>query len=267
MHRVIVGSFAVILALTTRLFADDWSKSFPLTGHPDLNVRTSDANVQVEPWDKSSVDVHIRTEHLKIGSGGLEIEARQDGNHITLETHEPHFSFSFFSLRQRIEVTIHMPPQANIKITTGDGHIRVNGTQGTLDLRTGDGSQDVYSVAGSLRATAGDGAIRVRGRFDQLDLHTGDGRIEATVLPGSKTVSDWSLHSGDGRLTLELPQDFAATVDLHTSDGHLDLDLPLAVTGRLDKNSVRGVLNGGGGTVSVRTGDGSILLRKTTASI
>jgi hypothetical protein len=268
MNRGILASLAAILVLGVYSYADDWTRSFPVSAPPDLSVTTSDANVEVQPWDKNTVDIQVKTENLKIGHGGLEVSARQDGNRIIFEARDPKFSFGIhFNWHQQENVTIHVPVQANLSITTGDGRIRISGTRGSIDLHSGDGSQEVDSVSGSLEAKAGDGAIRARGKFDKLDLHTGDGRIEATALPGSKTASDWSLHTGDGQLTLELPEDFAATVDLHTSDGHLDLDLPLSVTGRLDKNSVRGVLNGGGGTVTVRTGDGSIHLKRTMASI
>lgn len=268
MYRGILTSVATILILGSCSYAENWSQSFPVTGPPELSVTTSDANVDVQPWDKNSVEIEVKTENVKIGPGGLEVTAHQDGNRITFEARDPRFSIGIhFNWHQRENVTIHVPTQANLTIATGDGHIKISGTRGSFDLRSGDGSQDVDSVTGSLRAKAGDGAIRVRGQFDKLDLYTGDGRIDATVLPGSKTASDWSLHTGDGQVTLDLPDDFGATVDLHTSDGHLELGLPLSVTGSLDKNSVRGVLNGGGGTVTVRTGDGSIHLGKTTASI
>lgn len=268
MRHGIIVAFAAILIFGATSYADDWNKSFPVTGRPDLTITTSDANVEVQAWDQNTVDVQVKTEHEKIGSGGLEITARQDGNHITVEAREPRFSFGIHvNWRQRADVTIHVPVEANVTVSTGDGRIRLTGTKGNFDLHSGDGSQEVDSVKGSLHASAGDGAIRVRGQFDSLDLHTGDGRIEATVLPGSKALTDWSLHTGDGRLTLELPQDFAAIVDLPTNDGHLDVDFPLTISGRLEKNSARGVLNGGGKTVSVRTGDGSIRLKKSESAL
>ncbi len=54
----------------------------------------------------------------------------------------------------------------------------------------------------------------------------------------------------------------AADVDLHTSDGHIDLDMPVTTAGKIRENEVRGKLNGGGSMLSIRTGDGSIHLRK-----
>jgi len=58
-------------------------------------------------------------------------------------------------------------------------------------------------------------------------------------------------------------RDYRADVDLHTSDGHIDLDIPVTTDGKLRENEVRGKINGGGSLMTIRTGDGSIHLRKS----
>src|SRR6266853_1158178 len=222
MRRTFLILFGLLFTASIDAYADDWSKSYQVTGQPELRVSTSDANVEIQVWDKNAVDIQIRTQHLSIGSGGLQITEHQDGNVISLEAREPSgFGFHFF-YNQRVDVTIHAPSKANLTVNTGDGRIRVSGVTGNINLHSGDGRQDIDSVGGNLRAHTGDGAIRVRGRFDQLDLTT-----------------------GDGDMTLELPSDFKATLDMHTNDGHMDLDIPLTVTGRYGQNNVRGDLNGG----------------------
>ncbi len=87
-----------------------------------------------------------------------------------------------------------------------------------------------------------------------------------TLMSAPKTVRrwlpDWRLETGDGSVSLEVPGDLAADVDLHTSDGHIDLDMPVTTEGKIRQNEVRGKLNGGGSLLTIRTGDGSIHLRK-----
>lgn len=124
-------------------------------------------------------------------------------------------------------------------------------------------AKEIEGVDGRLRARTGDGHIRAAGRFDSLDLNTGDGRIDARALPGSTAASNWSIRTGDGSVTLELPSTFAADVDLHTSDGHITLDLPVTVEGRLGERNIRGKINGGGNLLTVHTGDGSIRIEKS----
>jgi len=130
-------------------------------------------------------------------------------------------------------------------------------------LRSGDGSQEIDGVDGKLRATTGDGHIRANGRFDELELKTGDGRVDARAAAGSALATSWRLESGDGTVTLEVPENLAADVDLHTGDGHIDLDMPITTAGKIRENEVRGKLNGGGNLLVIHTGDGSIRLRKS----
>jgi hypothetical protein len=102
--------------------------------------------------------------------------------------------------------------------------------------------------------------MNVRGRFDVLDLHTGDGGIDAEVEPGSKVEAAWSLRSGDGGITLRLPEGLGADLDARTGDGHIVLDKPVTVTGTVSPSAVRGKLGAGGPPLRVETGDGSIRL-------
>jgi len=75
-------------------------------------------------------------------------------------------------------------------------------------------------------------------------------------------AGDWALRSGDGSVTLRLPEAFAADLEIHTSDGHIDLGFPITVTGRMGSHEIKGKINGGGGLLSMRTGDGSIHVQK-----
>jgi DUF4097 and DUF4098 domain-containing protein YvlB len=131
-----------------------------------------------------------------------------------------------------------------------------------MDLHTGDGSINLDGVDGKLHATTGDGHIQASGRFDELGLKTGDGHVDVRASNGSSLAAGWRLETGDGSVSLEVPGDLAADVDLHTSDGHIDLDMPVTTEGKIRQNEVRGKLNGGGSLLTIRTGDGSIHLRK-----
>jgi hypothetical protein len=131
-----------------------------------------------------------------------------------------------------------------------------------MELASGDGAEEIHHVEGSLRANTGDGHINADGRFDALNLKTGDGRLDIRAAAGSKISEEWSLHTGDGSVSLELPENFAADLYLRTGDGHIDVSLPMTTEGRIKPNDVHGKLNGGGKTISIQTGDGSINLSK-----
>jgi DUF4097 and DUF4098 domain-containing protein YvlB len=261
---MIVGGFVCSwTALPAR--ADEWSKTFNLTGNPDLRVDTSDANIHVSTWDQNTIEAKVTTTRYKIGDDGIRIEERQTGNMVEIEVHYPHHGITINwgnSGSHRVDIDIHMPREGRVDLHTGDGKIELSNFKGEMQLRSGDGSQEIDGVDGKLRATTGDGHIRANGRFDELDLKTGDGRVDARAAAGSALTTGWRLESGDGTVTLDVPENFAANVDLHTGDGHIDLDMPITTEGKIRENEIRGKLNGGGNPLVIHTGDGSIRLRR-----
>jgi DUF4097 and DUF4098 domain-containing protein YvlB len=259
-----VAGFVFLLAAQPAR-ADEWSKTYTLAGKPDLRVGTSDANIHVSTWDQNTIEARVTTNRYKIGEGGIRIEEHQTGDAVEIEVHFPHEHGITINLGNghRVEVTIHMPREGKVDLHTGDGNIDLAQFKGEMLLRSGDGSQELDDVDGKLRATAGDGHIRVKGRFDELELKTGDGRVDARATAGSTLAAGWRLESGDGSVTLEVPENFAADVDLHTGDGHIDLDLPVTTEGKIGENEIHGRINGGGNLLTIHTGDGSIRLRRS----
>jgi DUF4097 and DUF4098 domain-containing protein YvlB len=246
--------------------ADEWSKTYTLTGKPDLRVDTSDANIHVSTWDQNTIEARVTTTRYKIGDDGIRIEERQTGDMVEIDVRYPRSHGVTIEWgnhgSHRVDIDIHMPREGRVDLHTADGKIELGNFKGEMQLRSGDGSQEIDSVDGKLRATTGDGHIRANGRFDELDLKTGDGRVEARALAGSALTTGWRLESGDGTVTLEVPDNFAADVDLHTGDGHIDLDMPITTDGKIRENEIRGKLNGGGNLLVIHTGDGSIRLRR-----
>lgn len=255
---VLMLAFAAVLPAR----ADEWSKTFNLTGKPTLRVETSDANIRVDTWDQNTIEARVTTKRYKIGEGGIRVEDHQNGDAVELDVRFPHHYFSIDVGGHRVDINIHMPREGHVDLHTGDGKIEIAGLKGELDLRTGDGAEVIDGADGKLRATTGDGPIRANGRFDELDVKTGDGRVDVRAAAGSSLATGWRLESGDGSVTLEVPGNFAADVDLHTGDGHIELDMPVTTEGTVRENEVRGKLNGGGNLMTIRTGDGSIHLRK-----
>jgi hypothetical protein len=248
----------------TPAHADDWSKTYTLTGKPDLRVETSDANIHVSTWDQNTIEAKVATMRYKIGDEGIRIEEHQTGDRVEIYVHYPHSHGVTVDWGQhRVEINIQMPREGRVDLHTGDGKIELSNFKGEMQVRSGDGSQEINGVDGKLQALTGDGHIHADGRFDELDLKTGDGRVEARAATGSALATGWRLESGDGTITLEVPDNLAADVDLHTGDGHIDLDMPITTEGKIREGEVRGKLNGGGNLLVIHTGDGSIRLRKS----
>jgi hypothetical protein len=247
--------------------AEDWSKTFQLSGKPQLAIETSDANIQLDTWGQNTIEARVVTERWKIGEGGITISDHQAGNLVSLEVRFPREFMNISGRHGHVDIQIHMPREGAINLHTADGSIEVHHLKGPMQLRSGDGHLAVDGVEGSLKAQTGDGHIDAAGRFDGLDVTTGDGRIDAKAFSGSTMGSDWRIKTGDGSVSLQLPENFAADVDLHTGDGHISVDVPFLMEGKVRENDIHGKLNGGGSLLTIQTGDGSIHLEKLSSSL
>jgi hypothetical protein len=256
-------SLGLVAAVSMLAQAEEWNKTFPITGRAELRVETSDAQIHVDTWDEKKIEAHVTSTKWGFGQGGIEVYDHQTGDSVEIEVRFPHGVHIMSIGDRRTVIEIHMPREGKVRLHTGDGEIRVRDLKGQIELESGDGRVEVDGVEGSLRAHSGDGHVRARGRFDALDISTSDGRIEAEALRGSTIGSGWDLKTGDGGVTLTVPDNFSADVVLHTGDGHIKLDFPLTVEGRYESNNLRGKLNGGGAVLSIHTGDGSIRLGKS----
>jgi len=262
MTRFGLAILAVVMAHAASARAEQWSKTYNISGTPDLRVETSDANIQVDTWDQKTIEATITSTHYKIGPGGLTVEEHQSGDTVEINLRFPHGFHVMNFGNHRVDINIHMPKTGRVDLRTGDGSIELANFGGEMELNSGDGHETLRGVDGKLRASTGDGHINADGRFDALNLKTGDGRLEVRAAAGSKVTDEWMLHTGDGSVSLELPENLAADLYLHTGDGHIDVSLPMTTEGRIKENDVHGKLNGGGKMISVQTGDGSINLRK-----
>src|SRR5271157_662612 len=261
MKMILLAGFVVLLAAgMATVRADDWSKTYTVTGKPELRVDTNDGNVSVTTWDRDKIEATVSTEGWRIGPDDVRIRESQSGASVDLDVHVP--NRWGIGGHRRVSIELKVPREDSVDIHTGDGSISLEDVKGDLRLHSGDGRIEGTGLDGRLEAKSGDGNIRVRGRFDVVRLETGDGQINAEAGSGSKMASDWSARSGDGSINLRVPGDLNAQLDLHTGDGHITLDFPVTVSGSVSRSTIRGQLNGGGPTLTVHTGDGSIRLEK-----
>jgi DUF4097 and DUF4098 domain-containing protein YvlB len=278
---VVAGAMFATAVTAAPARADEWSKTYTINGRADLRVGTDDGDVTIISSDQKQIDAHVTTQGYKIGPNEVRVEESQNGDHVTLNVKLPHFNWSWWGGRHHsVRIEVHVPRELDldvhtgdgnvsaqavagrIRIDTGDGHVNATGLKGDVNMHSGDGHITASGLDGSLMVDTGDGHITVDGRFDALNLKTGDGNIEARVMNGSKVANSWRLHSGDGRINVSLPSDLNADLEARTGDGHITLDVPISVSGSLSRSSIHGKLNGGGGTISISSGDGSIHIQK-----
>lgn len=249
------------LAAAALLPAAEWTRNYTVTGPAELRVESTDAAVHIRAGDTRQIEARVATRGWEIGPDEVRVIDHQTGNRVEIEVRVPRRTFSFGNRSVSVEVLV--PRQTAAEVRTGDGGITVEGLHGAARLTTGDGRIVAEMHDGALEAKTGDGSVHVRGRFDVVNVHTGDGSIEVDARAGSRMAAPWRVNTGDGSVRLSLPTDLAADLDLHTGDGHVSYDFPLTVSGSASHSDVRAKLNGGGPSLVVRSGDGSISLARS----
>jgi DUF4097 and DUF4098 domain-containing protein YvlB len=272
---------------SVNLSADQYTsteeKTFQVSGTPELVLTTFDGSIEVRSWDKAEIKATFekRAESAEAAKN-LVVKAEQSGNRITIDAPRPEpYSGIAINSNRSVSLILSVPRNINLQAKSGDGGVKLDGLEGRIDVksgdggisghdlagdlyvRTGDGGVSLDAVKGRLDLNTGDGGIQVDGTLSKLTAHTGDGSVTVRAAQGSRVDDDWDVTSGDGSVTLELPDGFSASVDAHTGDGGITVEglaLP-APTGE-SKDTLRGSLGSGGKTVRLRTGDGGIRLRK-----
>ena len=282
----LIGLFASacvdVVAVDGLRYVDRQEKRFTVQGKPELTISTFDGPIEVRPWDQPGVLVVIeRRAATREAAERIDVQVVQEGDRITVAVRRPDRAFDWGSGRSA-RLTVSLPSSSDLQARSGDGSVDVEGITGRIEVYTGDGSIHGSRLAGDLKLATGDGSIRlseaggtltaqtgdgsvnVEGALSAVNVHTGDGRVTLVASPGSTATDDWTISTGDGSVTLELPDAFSADLDAHTGDGRIAVeDLKVSdVTGRMSRDRLRGQLGAGGRSLRIRTGDGSITLRK-----
>ena len=241
------------------------SNTFAVTGAPRVRVETFDGAVNVHVWDKPEVmytavkraadEREMQGIKLRAQAAGAEVTIRADFDKSHAQAYSATGGNVTYSSQASAEFDLYVPRNSSLYVSTGDGRLRVDGVSGDLELRTGDGSIDVTGAKGRLRAETGDGRIRVENFEGDAETRTGDGRI---TLDGN--FSSLAARTGDGTISLSLPEGVNATVETNAESVYND---GVAVAESEAESRVRRWRVGGGGQVlTLRTGDGQIILRR-----
>lgn len=294
------GSRAVLFIAATALAACEVNlnsegivsretKTFKVSGTPDVQLETFDGAIEVHSWDRNEIEVEIEKRAMEQGLvDQIKVSAEQEGDRIVIKVTGPsRREFEGiqvgvnFSPTARLRVAL--PRSSQITASSGDGSISVEDVAGKIAIKTNDGSVRGSRLAGELFVRSGDGSIRmdrIEGKLDletedgsivieakptTLKVRTSDGSIRMEVEPDTEMTGDWDVQTADGSVTLTLPSGFNGELDAETRDGSVRASHPgVSSEVRSGENrderrrTLKATLGTGGRTVRVRTGDGTI---------
>lgn len=230
-------------------FTEKESKTFAVSGVPNVNVSTFDGSITIRGWDKSEV-MYTATKRANDA---------QEAKQITIQSEQQGSTISIIARSYEnngvASIEIHVPRNTTLHVSSGDGSLNLQGVSGELDLRTGDGSIEVSGTRGQLRVNTGDGHIKVSEFDGNLDARTGDGSIS---LDGRFTAL--AARTGDGSISLSVPanSDFTIETDAEDIDNS---GFTIVEDVATSKRMRRWKVGRGGNVFVLSTGDGRVALQ------
>jgi DUF4097 and DUF4098 domain-containing protein YvlB len=238
------------------------SKSFKVSGTPNITARTFDGYITVHGWDKQEVQLNINKRAASEQQmRGINLNIDQSNSNISIVT-----SFdSTFARRDGnntypnaiVNLELFVPRNSMVRLASGDGRLELDGVNGNLDLNTGDGRIDVRDARGRLIAKTGDGRIQVENFDGDVNAHTNDGRI---ILDGR--FAGLTVRTGAGSILLTVPSDFNATVETD-AEAVDNQGLNITEESSSSRRLKRWKIGQGGRVLTLRTGEGRIFLRRS----
>ena len=125
----VIGISATLAAAPAR--ADEWKKTYQVSGRASVYVKTGDGDVTITGADQKQIDAEVMSEGYKIGPNDVQVVESQNGDHVSIEINFPHMSWHMFGGNHRsLRVNVRVPREAELDIRTGDGNISTTGVSG-----------------------------------------------------------------------------------------------------------------------------------------
>lgn len=235
MRPRLLSSACLLAFLAPCVKADQWAKTFLLTGTPELRLQAEDASITVTAEDRKDIDARVTTAGWKLSGNGVRVVENHGGNLLQIQVVIPQLNFAFS--RHSVKIELKVPREINCELKAGLGGVTLSGLKGKTVIVSKAGTIEAKNMDGKLEATTEQGKIRAAGRFDLLTLRSGYGTVDVEAASGSRMFSEWRLSTDNGNITLHLQPDFSADLDAKTDAGHITVDLPYTITGTPDRRA------------------------------
>lgn len=225
------------------------------TGGGEAIVSAVTGNVRVSSGSGPVIRSGNSGRYVGVGGNDVTVGAGQNATVVGDRVYRGDFSMS----RAGGDINLGSVPNGGT-ITTGGGKIDIGSSAGQLSVTTGGGDIEIGQMGGDVRAT------------------TGAGNVQITVVNTDGTTHSVEVHSGSGRVTIELPANIDARFDLETAytERHAattiqsDFTVSTAETTEWDSRNgsprkyvrATGSAGSGRGLIKIRTVNGDVVIRR-----
>jgi hypothetical protein len=251
-----------------------FQRTFTLHSGGAVVISNDRGKTVIEGWDKDQVvvDVVKRFEHGSDSERAAwmretQVRFSNDPSRVQINVELPHrLCMTSCNWNAGVDLTLHVPRRVQLDLQSDRGGIGVASIEGNLRIRSDRGSIDIDHVTGGIHVTADRGSVRMRDvdARGALDVRVDRGNIE---FQGSLT-QDGNLASERGNILVRLPENVKLQLEVaQDRRSHFRTDFPVSTSGSFGSGTVRGSINGGGPTLRMRAGRGSVSLEKSNRAI
>jgi DUF4097 and DUF4098 domain-containing protein YvlB len=231
-------------------WGNDWGericevREYTLKGSGSLRVDAHpNGGITVIGWDKAEMKVVARVSAW----ARTEDEAKDIASQVKVETSDTDIRSAGPTMRSRrgwsVSYEIWAPSRTDLRLSSTNGGLDVEGIRGRLDLETTNGGISLLAVAGDVNAETTNGGITV-----DLEGSRWDG-------PGL------TARTTNGGVKIRVPEGFNADIEAATTNGGMDFEFPVTIQGRLNRR-ITTKLGDGGPPIRLETTNGGVTVRR-----
>lgn len=273
-----LGLFATV-ASTAWAGEVRFQERIPLAAVGSFSLRSEAGRVTVRGGDAAEATITITSERDDFAKlFAVRIEKSQPNRVEVVVEHKSRPPFSWFQAsfhsRTLVEVTLPRGVAADVESSGGGieisnlaGAVRADSSGGGVHavdlggsavLSSSGGSVKAENVAGDLAASSSGGGVHIQEAGGAVAADSSGGSVSVSFAAGN--ARGGSLDSSGGGVKARVDPSVGLEIDASSSGGSVHCDIPLATRGRIDRDSLRGKLNGGGALLKLRSSGGGVTL-------
>lgn len=255
-------------------------------GTLSLSLDFGNADVEVHQRDQVIVEVErvVKTDSRSAAEKVLDrmtLEIGQRGDDVSvLSENGDEKSWWGFGSKKKVEVHVRVlvPRNYHVEFDNGAGDVTIGDLDGSVTGSTGAGNVHLGAVTQQIQITTGAGNVKVNGAGGAVQIESGAGNVTLADVRGAVQVSTGAgniktfisrqpdrrsrLESGAGNVTAVVEPGVGVFVTASAGMGSASSDYPVETKSEFVSQSFSGRINGGGPELVMKTGVGSVALRK-----
>ncbi|MDZ7716587.1 MAG: hypothetical protein U5J95_10275 [Balneolaceae bacterium] len=272
-------------------------EEFTLDGPGNLEVRTSGGHITVKGSNSDivRVEMYVRKNGRTLDRSDtdlddFEIDISKSGNKVTATARtDRDRSWKFWNNNNiSISFVVYTPREMNTDLKTSGGHVEASGLRGNQEVATSGGHLELTELRGNVQARTSGGHIDIAGFQGEIEARTSGGHIDVVDSEGNVRVRTSGGHidmknvagtvearTSGGSISADITS-VGQFVDLRTSGGNVTVSVPGGIgldldlsgsrvrselknfSGEVERDEIRGSINGGGPKIAARTSGGTV---------